>query len=112
MLLAISFCRNSGLFEMFSAALARAFRAVHVSDQIVNALPIAILRPFNSAGSRGFLLDTMSTYGADSFAGRLGRVFQCAAETTLYVLATYFGSVQIKNTRSPLSNMLLVDLVG
>src|SRR5207245_11311047 len=78
MLVAISLFRNSGLFEMFSAALARTFRAVHVSDQIVNALPIAILRPFNSAGSRGFLLDAMYTYGADSFTGRLGCVFQCA----------------------------------
>ena len=111
MLVAISLFRNSGLFEMFSAALARTFRAVHVSDQIVNALPIAILRPFNSAGSRGFLLDAMSTYGADSFAGRLGCVFQCAAETTFYVLAMYFGSVQIKNTRYALSTMLLVDLI-
>ena len=72
MLVAISLFRNSGLFEMFATALTRMFRAVHVSDQIVNALPIAILRPFNSAGSRGFLLDAMGTYGADSFTGRLG----------------------------------------
>src|SRR6266403_1380042 len=111
MLVAISLFRNSGLFEMFTAALARTFRAVHVSDQIVNALPIAILRPFNSAGSRGFLLDAMYTYGADSFTGRLGCVFQCAAETTFYVLAVYFGSVKIKNTRYALSTMLLIDLI-
>jgi spore maturation protein SpmA/spore maturation protein SpmB len=111
MLVAISLFRNSGLFDMFAAGLKWTFRAVHVSDQIVNALPIAILRPFNSAGSRGFLLDAMSTYGADSFAGRLGCVFQCAAETTFYVLAMYFGSVQIKNTRYALSTMLLVDLI-
>jgi spore maturation protein SpmA len=111
MLVAISLFRNSGLFEMFAAGLTRMFRAVHVSDQIVNALPIAILRPFNSAGSRGFLLDAMYTYGADSFTGRLGCVFQCAAETTFYVLAVYFGSVKIKNTRYALSTMLLVDLI-
>ena len=111
MLVAISLFRNSGLFDMFAAVLQWIFRAVHVSDQIVNALPIAILRPFNSAGSRGFLLDAMSTYGADSFTGRLGCVFQCAAETTFYVLAMYFGSVQIKNTRYALSTMLLVDLI-
>src|SRR6266403_2444205 len=111
MLVAISLFRNSGLFEMFTAALARTFRAVHVSDQIVNALPIAILRPFNSAGSRGFLLDAMYTYGADSFTGRLGCVFQCAAGTTFYVIAVYFGSVKIKNTRYALSTMLLVDLI-
>ena len=87
------------------------FRGIHVSDQIVNALPIAILRPFSSAGSRGFLLDAMGTYGADSFTGRLACVFQCAAETTFYVIAVYFGSVKIKNTRYALSTMLLVDLI-
>jgi spore maturation protein SpmA/spore maturation protein SpmB len=111
MLVAISLFRNSGLFEMFASALASTFRAIHVSDQVVNALPIAILRPFNSAGSRGFLLDAMYTYGADSFTGRLGCVFQCAAETTFYVLAVYFGSVKIKDTRYALSTMLLVDLI-
>src|SRR6478609_6424222 len=111
MLVAISLFRNSGLFEMFAAVLARTFRAVHVNDEIVNALPIAILRPFSSAGSRGFLLDAMGTYGADSFTGRLACVFQCAAETTFYVIAVYFGSVKIKNTRYALSTMLLVDLI-
>ena len=111
MLVAISLFRNSGLFEMFAGALAKVFSAVHVNEQIVNALPIAILRPFNSAGSRGFLLDAMGTYGADSFTGRLGCVFQCAAETTFYVVAVYFGSVKIKHTRYAISTMLLVDLV-
>src|ERR1700750_1056798 len=111
MLVAISLFRNSGLFEMFASALTTIFRSINISEQIVNALPIAILRPFNSAGSRGFLLDAMGTYGADSFTGRLGCVFQCAAETTFYVLAVYFGSVKIKNTRYALSTMLLVDLI-
>ncbi|MEY2561810.1 MAG: hypothetical protein QOH88_3 [Verrucomicrobiota bacterium] len=111
MLVAISLFRNSGLFEMFASGLAQIFRAMHVSDQIVNAIPIAILRPFSSAGSRGFLLDAMGTYGADSFTGRLACVFQCAAETTFYVLAVYFGSVKIKNTRYALSTMLLVDVI-
>ena len=98
-------------FDIFANSLTAIFRAIHVNDQIVNALPIAILRPFNSAGSRGFLLDAMYTYGADSFTGRLGCVFQCAAETTFYVIAVYFGSVKIKNTRYALSTMLLVDLI-
>jgi spore maturation protein SpmB len=111
MLVAISLFRNSGLFDIFANSLTTIFRAIHVNDQIVNALPIAILRPFSSAGSRGFLLDAMGTYGADSFTGRLSCVFQCAAETTFYVLAVYFGSVKIKNTRYALSTMLLVDLI-
>ncbi|HEX8076809.1 MAG TPA: hypothetical protein VF511_03260, partial [Chthoniobacterales bacterium] len=63
------------------------------------------------AGSRGFLLDAMGTYGPDSFTGRLSCVFQCAAETTFYVIAVYFGSVKIKHTRYALSTMLLVDLI-
>ena len=111
MLVAISLFRNSGLFGLFAEVSGEDFRAVHVNQQIVNALPIAILRPFNSAGSRGFLLDAMGTYGADSFTGRLGCVFQCAAETTFYVIAVYFGSVKIKNTRYALSTMLLVDVI-
>src|SRR5947209_6527021 len=111
MLVAISLFRNSGLFEMFADLLARIFNAMHVNEQIVNAIPIAILRPFSSAGSRGFLLDAMGTYGADSFTGRLACVFQCAAETTFYVIAVYFGSVKIKDTRYALSTMLLVDLI-
>src|SRR5262249_8213812 len=76
-----------------------------------NALPIAILRPFNSAGSRGFLLYAMYTYGADSFTGRLGCVFQCAAETPFYVIPFYLGSVNIKNTRYSLCTILIVDLI-
>jgi spore maturation protein SpmA/spore maturation protein SpmB len=111
MLVAISLFRNSGVFEMVTAFLAKIFLAVGVKKDIVDALPIAILRPFNAAGSRGFLIDAMKTYGADSFTGRLACVFQCAAETTFYVIAVYFGSIKIKNTRYTLSSMLLVDLV-
>ena len=111
MLVAISLFRNSGLFDLLAAGLATVFRAFHVNAETVNALPIAILRPFSSAGSRGFLIDAMGTYGADSFTGRLACVFQCAAETTFYVIAVYFGSVKIRHTRYALSTMLLVDLI-
>jgi len=111
MLVAISLFRNSGVFEMFANLLGKIFLSVGVNKDIVNALPIAILRPFNAAGSRGFLIDAMKTYGADSFTGRLACVFQCAAETTFYVIAVYFGSIKVKNTRYALSTMLLVDLI-
>lgn len=111
MLVAISLFRNSGVFEMFSDLLGKIFLSIGVNKDIVNALPIAILRPFNAAGSRGFLIDAMKTYGADSFTGRLACVFQCAAETTFYVIAVYFGSIKVKNTRYALSTMLLVDLI-
>lgn len=111
MLVAISLFRNSGLFELLSSGLAWIFSNLGVRKDIVDALPIAILRPFNAAGSRGFLIDAMATYGADSFTGRLASVFQCAAETTFYVVAVYFGSISVKNTRYTLGTMLLVDLV-
>lgn len=111
MLVAISLFRNSGLFELLAAGLTRVFGAIGVRKDITDALPIAILRPFNAAGSRGFLIDAMRTYGADSFTGRLASVFQCAAETTFYVIAVYFGSIKVKNTRYTLGAMLLVDLI-
>ena len=111
MLVAISLFRNSGVFEIISGWIAKAFLAFNVNRQIVDALPVAFLRPFSSGGARGFMIDSMQTYGPDSLTGRLSCVFQCAAETTFYVIAVYFGSVKIKNTRYTLSTMLLVDLV-
>lgn len=111
MLVAISLFRNSGVFEILTGFIAKGFLAIGVTKEIVDALPIAILRPFNAAGSRGFLIDAMRTYGVDSFTGRLASVFQCAAETTFYVIAVYFGSIKVKNTRYTLGAMLLVDLI-
>lgn len=111
MLVAISLFRNSGVFEIISNGLARFFLMLNVDKGVVDALPVAILRPFSSSGSRGFMIDAMQTYGVDSMAGRLSSVFQCSAETTFYVIAVYFGSVKVKNTRYTLSSMLLVDLI-
>lgn len=111
MLVAISFFRNSGLFEMISNALSFAFSNIGVSKPITDSLPVAMLRPFSSGGSRGFMIDAMRTFGPDSFTGRLVCIFQCSAETTFYVIAVYFGSIKVKNTRYVLSTMLLVDLI-
>ncbi|NDC41010.1 MAG: spore maturation protein [Chitinophagia bacterium] len=111
MLAAISLFRNSGLFEIASGAVGRVFLAAHLNSDIVNALPVALLRPFSSGGSRGFMIDAMKMYGPDSFTGRLSCVFQCSAETTFYVIAVYFGSINVKNTRYALSAMLLTDLI-
>ncbi|MEY3499575.1 MAG: hypothetical protein RL308_1244 [Bacteroidota bacterium] len=111
MLVAISLFRNSGLFEIISEWIAFAFSNMGVSKEITDALPVALLRPFSSAGSRGFLIDSMNTFGADSLTGRLSSIFQCSAESTFYVIAVYFGSVNIKNTRYALGTMLLVDLI-
>ena len=111
MLVAISFFRNSGLFEIISNGISFVFSNIGVSKEITDALPVAMLRPFSSAGSRGFLIDSMNTFGADSLTGRLSSIFQCSAESTFYVIAVYFGSINIKNTRYALSTMLLVDLI-
>lgn len=111
MLVAISFFRNSGLFEIISNGLSYVFSNIGVSKQITDSLPVALLRPFSSGGSRGFMIDAMRNFGPDSFTGRLSCIFQCSAETTFYVIAVYFGSVKIKNTRYVLGTMLLVDLI-
>lgn len=111
MLVAISFFRNSGLFEIISNGISFAFSNIGVSKQVTDSLPVAMLRPFSSGGSRGFMIDAMRIFGPDSFTGRLTCIFQCSAETTFYVIAVYFGSVNIKNTRYTLGTMLLVDLI-
>ncbi len=111
MLVAISFFRNSGLFEIISNWISFAFSNIGVSKQITDSLPVALLRPFSSGGSRGFMIDSMRNFGPDSFTGRLICIFQCSAETTFYVIAVYFGSINVKNTRYTLGTMLLVDLV-
>jgi spore maturation protein SpmA/spore maturation protein SpmB len=111
MLVAISFFRNSGLFEIISNGLSFVFSNLGVSKQITDSLPVAMLRPFSSGGSRGFMIDSMKMFGPDSFTGRLSCIFQCSAETTFYVIAVYFGSINVKNTRYTLGTMLLVDLV-
>ncbi|MGH2666594.1 nucleoside recognition domain-containing protein [Flavobacterium sp.] len=111
MLVAISFFRNSGLFEIISNGISFLFSNIGVSKQITDSLPVAMLRPFSSGGSRGFMIDAMRNFGPDSFTGRLSCIFQCSAETTFYVIAVYFGSINVKNTRYTLTTMLLVDLI-
>lgn len=111
MLVAISFFRNSGLFEIMSNGIAFTFSHLGVAKEITDSLPVAMLRPFSSGGSRGFMIDAMRSFGPDSLTGRLSCIFQCSAETTFYVIAVYFGSVNIKNTRYTLGTMLLVDLI-
>ncbi len=111
MLVALSIFRNSGLMTIVMGGIVAVLKVFQVDPQIINAIPVAIMRPFSAGGSRGFMLDAMNTYGADSLAGRLSCLFQGAAETTFYVVALYFGSVNVKNSRYTLSIMLLVDLV-
>ena len=78
----------------------------------VAALPTAIMKPLSGSGARGLMIDTMTTYGADSFVGRLACLFQGATDTTFYILAVYFGSVGIRHTRHAVTCGLLADLAG
>jgi spore maturation protein SpmB len=111
MLVALSIFRNSGLMNIVMGGITSVMNIFKVDPQIINAIPVAIMRPFSAGGSRGFMLDAMKTYGPDSLTGQLSCLFQGAAETTFYVVALYFGSVNIKDSRYTLSIMLLVDFV-
>ncbi|MBK9729764.1 MAG: spore maturation protein [Chitinophagaceae bacterium] len=111
MLAALSIFRNSGLMDIAMNGITATLNIFKVDPQIINAIPVALMRPFSAGGSRGFMLDAMKTYGADSLTGQLACLFQGAAETTFYVVALYFGSVSVKNTRYTLGIMLMVDFV-
>lgn len=80
--------------------------------QWVGALPTALMKPLSGSGARGMMVDAMTTYGADSFVGRLSCIFQGSTDTTFYILAVYFGSVGIRHTRHAVACGLLADLVG
>ena len=78
----------------------------------VAALPTALMKPLSGSGARGMMVDAMTTYGADSFVGRLSCMFQGSTDTTFYILAVYFGSVGISRTRHAVACGLLADLAG
>ena len=112
MLVAISMLRTSGTFEVVILGIKNVFAFFGADTRFVEALPTALIRPLSGGAARGMMVDTMTAYGADSFASKLSGVFQGAADTTFYVIAVYFGSVSIKNTRYAVGAMLLADLVG
>jgi len=112
MLVAISVLRSSGAFDFLITGLNNLFSALGMRTDFVTALPTALMKPLSGSGSRAMMIDTMTKYGADSFAGRLSAVFQGSSDTTFYVVAVYFGSVSVKNTRYAIPSMLLADLVG
>ena len=88
------------------------FRACGGNTDFVASLPTALMKPLSGSGARGMMVDTMTTYGADSFAGRLACIFQGSTDTTFYILAVYFGSVGIRHTRHAVTCGLLADLAG
>ena len=112
MLVAISMLRTSGTFDVIINGMKTMFAALGTDTRFVDGLPTALIKPMTGSGARGMMLDTMKTFGADSFAGRLACILQGSSDTTFYVIAVYFGSVSIKNTRYAVGAMLLADLVG
>jgi spore maturation protein SpmA/spore maturation protein SpmB len=112
MLVAISMLRTSGTFDYIIDGMKNFFAMLGTDTRFVDGLPTALVRPFSGGAARGMMVDTMGTYGPDSFAGRLSGVLQGSSDTTFYVVAVYFGAVGIKNTRYSIGSMLLADLVS
>jgi spore maturation protein SpmA/spore maturation protein SpmB len=112
MLVAISLLRTSGSFDMVIDGMKTFFAFLGMDTRFVDALPTALIRPLSGGGARGMMVSTMTTFGADSFPGRLSSIMQGASDTTFYVIAVYFGAVNIKDTRYAVGAMLLADLVG
>jgi spore maturation protein SpmB len=112
MLIAISLLRTSGTFDMIINALKAVCTFLQVDSRFIDGIPTALIRPLSGGGARGMMVDTITTHGADSFAGRLSSILQGSSDTTFYVIAVYFGAVNVKNTRYAIGAMLLADLVG
>ncbi|RXK48863.1 nucleoside recognition domain-containing protein [Aquirufa rosea] len=112
MLVAISCLRNSGTLDFIVDGMKWLVNLSGLDTRFIDAMPTALLHPVSGSGSRAMMIDTMKTFGADSFVGRLACVFQGSAETILYVIALYFGSVQVKNIRYTLWAGLTADLAG
>ena len=111
-LVAIGLFRASGAMDMLINGVATLVKALGGNSDFVGALPTALMKPLSGSGARGMMVDAMTTYGADSFVGRLSCIFQGSTDTTFYILAVYFGSVGIRNMRHAVPCGLLADFAG
>lgn len=111
-LVAIGVFRSSGAMDMLIDSIKWCLSAGGLDTSFVDALPTALMKPLSGSGARGLMIDTMRTFGVDSFVGRLSCLFQGSTDTTFYILAVYFGSVSIKYTRHAVACGLLADLAG
>ena len=112
MLAAIALFRSSGCMAYLVDGIAALVRAVGLNTDFVPALPVGLMKTLSGSGARGLMVDVMTTHGVNSFAGRLAAIIQGSTETTFYVLAVYFGSVNIRHTRHALACGLFADAVG
>ncbi|WP_297089865.1 spore maturation protein [uncultured Draconibacterium sp.] len=111
-LVAIGVFRASGAMDWVVAGVTWGFNQLGINADFTPALPTALMKPLSGSGARGMMVDAMTTYGADSFVGRVASTVQGATDTTFYILAVYFGAVGIKNTRYAVVCGLIADFVG
>jgi spore maturation protein SpmA len=112
MLVAVGIFRASGAFDFLMQGLRGFFGFFGMDTRFVDALPVAMMKPLSGGGARGMMVETMKHFGADSFAGRLACIFQGSTETTFYVVAVYYGAVNISKTRYTVIAGLIADLAG
>ena len=111
-LVGIGVFRASGAMDMLVDGIKWTVASLGGNTDFVGALPTALMKPLSGSGARGMMVDAMTTYGADSFVGRLSCIFQGSTDTTFYILAVYFGSVGVRYTRHAVACGLLADLAG
>lgn len=111
-LVAIGVFRASGAMEWLISGVEWLFHKLGINTDFIPALPTALMKSLSGSASRGMMVDAMRTYGADSFVGRVASTIQGSSDTTFYILAVYFGSVGIKNTRYALTSALIADFTG
>ena len=111
-LMAIGVFRASGAMDVVVNSVGWCFRLLGVNTDFIEALPTALMKPLSGSGARGMMVDAMQTHGADSFIGRMACTFQGATDTTFYIIAVYFGSVNIRKTRHAVGCGLLADLAA
>ncbi|RQO30073.1 hypothetical protein DBR32_10815 [Taibaiella sp. KBW10] len=112
MLAAISVFRNSGCMDYLVGGIAFIVAGLGLNTDFVPALPVAFMKPLSGGGARGLMVDVMKQYGVNSFPAKIASIIQGSTETTFYVLAVYFGSINVKNTRYALLCGLLADGIG
>jgi len=112
MLVAIGLLRSSGVLDALLSAVETVVTIMGFNTDFIQALPTAFIKPLSGSGARAMMLETMNTYGVDSFAATVSAIMQGSTETTFYVLAVYFGSVGIKHVRHAITCALLADLAG
>ena len=111
-LVAIGVFRASGAMDYLIGGVENLVKLCGINSDFVGGLPTAIMKPLSGSGARGLMVDAMTTYGADSFVGRLACIFQGSTDTTFYILAVYFGSVGIAKTRHAVPCGLIADVAG